>query len=292
MSPDENKTSAAAPNVQSKPIEVHRLHELADEAVIESRRPTWTAIRALAIVTGILIPVTACLIPDGATAFAFYMILLFPILLPIALGIIVLPERRQTAKQAAILEELAPYDDIRAIGPLLCLAFPNNCGHSRAATMVIPDQRIRRRAISAVTPLLYRLKDSDTSLMSRRDREILLDTLKNSHSLGRGVLACPEGEDMIIAMFSAVEELYTDSQLSSVLSHLKRPWAGVKPNRRVQIAIDECTARVRQRTEAARVEDTLVRPSADPSVPADILLRAASSGEIEPAEFLRPSSLK
>lgn len=129
----------------------------------------------------------------------------------------------------------------------------------------------------ALIDALFRVRQSDAALFCPVQRRQLITLLENSTQLA----SSSQQPELAVAAIRVLEML-GDYSAKPVMKHLCEK--GVTPS--VSHAARACYAALTAVSQAP--ENVLLRGSASPDVPADVLLRAASgSGTTQPAELLR-----
>lgn len=143
-------------------------------------------------------------------------------------------------KRLETTRRLAEGDDVRAVGPL-------------AEALFDGDKAVREIAERGLIRLLPRLKESDAHVLNEEQNRRLRRALDGSN------------EDLAIAVLRALEFVGDSNALWDVLKLRSRTRA-----ERVRDAAKECLPYL----EARVPQDSLLRSSEAPSVPADALIRS------------------
>jgi hypothetical protein len=136
----------------------------------------------------------------------------------------------------------------------------------------------------ALIRLLPRLQSTDACLLLQRQRKALNQFLQFNESYGGAdSYLLP---DLKIAVLRALEQVGDETVLPTVEKLAKS--AG---NPTVRLAAQECLPFLQQRTEEARVQQTLLRASG-PGASPEVLLRPTTHGvETDPQQLLRASTV-
>lgn len=182
--------------------------------------------------------------------------------LPWLLGCVIPPLvmlGRPSRLQQRALAALAGIDDVRVCGPLV-------------EAIATGDPAVRDPAIRAVTPLLSRIRASDTEVFSQPQMDSLLRCLAEVRDY-----------EFALAALAALEQVGDERALEPV----RRLEGDTGRSPRVRAAAHECLAGLANQALRGWPGRTLLRPATQPGESPAVLLRPAQGTESDPETLLR-----
>jgi HEAT repeat protein len=140
----------------------------------------------------------------------------------------------------------------------------------------------RDLVVPVITRLLLRLHATDASILKPRQRTRLnLELLHCNNHLAFDAAHV----EFLLAILKAWEQIGDEEAVPCVQMAALR---GLNP--RVRAAAEQCLPYLEERTEKARVGNTLLRASASMPAPAELLRPAGAEASAEPQQLLRAAS--
>jgi hypothetical protein len=169
-----------------------------------------------------------------------------------------------TKLQRNAISALARYDDIRAVGPL-------------TEALDYRDRGLADAAVPKLAEFLPRLQSGDAALLDDAQRRIL-DRVLLKH----------RKPDLVLAILAAYEQVGDAKSLEAV-ERLAAGEGRCAKDRRVREAAIDCHAALKQRAQAERDAQTLLRPVYTGDPEGTLLRPAHGPGDADAKVLLRPA---